>query len=115
MIDPADLERHIGQRQNQRARRDRVGVSHRTPARHRVGQQQREYRRDGIAEQQQVDDDTADVDRPQHRRLQHHQPEHRRQTRKHRQQDRAGIVNDTAGAQPQPLQSDRHCERHADL
>ncbi len=47
--------------------------------------------------------------------LQHQQPEHGRKARKRRQQDRADIVNDAAGADAQALQPDRHGERDADL
>ena len=52
---------------------------------------------------------------PENRVLQHQQPEHRRKAGEHREQDRAGIVNDAAGADAQALQPDRHRERDADL
>ncbi|GCC47868.1 hypothetical protein chiPu_0032078, partial [Chiloscyllium punctatum] len=84
-------------------------------ARHRVGQQQRQHGRQRIAEQQQVDETAADVLPPQHRVLQPQQPEQTGKPGEDGEQHRGDIVHDAAAAQPQPLQPDRHRERHADL
>src|ERR1035437_8242750 len=38
LIEPADFKRHIAQRENERARRDGIGIAGAPPARHRIGQ-----------------------------------------------------------------------------
>ena len=105
MIEPADLEGDVGEREDQREAGDRVAVGHGPPARDRVGQQQRQQRRQGISEQQQVDEAAADIDRPQDRRLQQHQAEQAAEAGEGGEQDRADIVHDAAGGDAQPFQA----------
>jgi hypothetical protein len=115
MIKPANFERHIGECENKRTGCDGVGIAGAPTARHRIGQQQRQHRRKGIAEQQEVEEHTADVGGPEDRRLQQHQAERGGEAGKHREQDRADVMDDAAGSDAQPLQADRHRQRHAYL